>query len=100
MPAARSLSFSHCAGPRHQRQRHTQMAAPAQARDINVVGDDAAGQHRASSSGSHAQVWDEPNTRCGTCAHRDGLAGATVRLPAGFDPAELRSIVQILAALR
>ena len=28
------------------------------------------------------------------------LAGATVRLPAGFDPAELRSIVQILAALR
>lgn len=28
------------------------------------------------------------------------MAGATVRLPAGFDPAELRSIVQILAALR
>ena len=28
------------------------------------------------------------------------LAGATVRLPAGFDPAELRSIVQILATLR
>jgi transposase len=28
------------------------------------------------------------------------LAGATVRLPAGFDPAELRSIVQVLAALR
>lgn len=28
------------------------------------------------------------------------LAGATVRLPAGFDSAELRSIVQILAALR
>ena len=28
------------------------------------------------------------------------LAGATVRLPVGFDPAELRSIVQILAALR
>jgi transposase-like protein len=28
------------------------------------------------------------------------LAGATVRLPAGFDPAELRSIAQILAALR
>lgn len=28
------------------------------------------------------------------------LAGATVRLPAGFDPAELRSIVQILAVLR
>ncbi len=28
------------------------------------------------------------------------LAGATVRLPAGFDPAELRCIVQILAALR
>lgn len=28
------------------------------------------------------------------------LAGVTVRLPAGFDPAELRSIVQILAALR
>lgn len=28
------------------------------------------------------------------------LAGATVRLPAGFDPAELRSIVQILTALR
>lgn len=28
------------------------------------------------------------------------LAGATVRLPAGFDPRELRSIVQILVALR
>lgn len=28
------------------------------------------------------------------------LHDATVRLPAGFDPAELRSIVQILAALR
>ena len=28
------------------------------------------------------------------------LAGVTVRLPVGFDPAELRSIVQILAALR
>ena len=28
------------------------------------------------------------------------LAGATVRLPAGFDQAELRSIVQILTALR
>ena len=28
------------------------------------------------------------------------LAGATVRVPAGFDPQELRSIVQILAALR
>ena len=28
------------------------------------------------------------------------LAGATVRLPAGFDPQELRSVVQILAALR
>ncbi len=28
------------------------------------------------------------------------LAGATVRVPAGFDPHELRSIVQILAALR
>ena len=28
------------------------------------------------------------------------LAGATVRLPAGFDPQELRSIVQILAPLR
>ena len=28
------------------------------------------------------------------------LAGVTVCLPAGFDPAELRSIVQILAALR
>jgi transposase-like protein len=28
------------------------------------------------------------------------LNGATVRLPAGFDPAELRSIVQILAARR
>ena len=28
------------------------------------------------------------------------LAGATVRLPAGFDPAELRSIVQVLVALR
>ena len=28
------------------------------------------------------------------------LPGATVRLPAGFDPAELRCIVQILAALR
>ena len=28
------------------------------------------------------------------------LAGATLRLPAGFDPTELRSIVQILAALR
>ena len=28
------------------------------------------------------------------------LAGATVRLPAGFDPQELRSIVQILATLR
>ncbi len=28
------------------------------------------------------------------------LAGATVRLPAGFDPHELRSVVQILAALR
>ena len=28
------------------------------------------------------------------------MAGATVRLPAGFDPAELRSIVQVLAALR
>jgi transposase-like protein len=28
------------------------------------------------------------------------LAGATVRLPAGFNPVELRSIVQILAALR
>ncbi|MDP2380917.1 MAG: transposase [Pseudohongiella sp.] len=28
------------------------------------------------------------------------LAGATVRLPTGFDPAELRSIVHILAALR
>lgn len=28
------------------------------------------------------------------------LAGATVRLPAGFDPHELRSIVQILVALR
>ncbi|MDO8772107.1 MAG: transposase [Burkholderiaceae bacterium] len=28
------------------------------------------------------------------------LAGATVRLPAGFDPAELRSIVQILTTLR
>jgi transposase len=28
------------------------------------------------------------------------LAGATVCLPAGFDPQELRSIVQILAALR
>ena len=28
------------------------------------------------------------------------LAGATVRLPPGFDAQELRSIVQILAALR
>ena len=28
------------------------------------------------------------------------LAGATVRLPAGFDPQELRSVVQILATLR
>lgn len=28
------------------------------------------------------------------------LAGATVRLPAGFDPHDLRSIVQVLAALR
>jgi len=28
------------------------------------------------------------------------MAGATVRLPAGFDPAELRSIVQVLVALR
>ena len=28
------------------------------------------------------------------------LAGATVRVPAGFDPQELRSVVQILAALR
>lgn len=28
------------------------------------------------------------------------LAGATLRLPAGFDAQELRSIVQILAALR
>lgn len=28
------------------------------------------------------------------------LEAATLRLPAGFDPAELRSIVQILAALR
>ena len=28
------------------------------------------------------------------------LNDATVRLPAGFDPAELHSIVQILAALR
>ena len=28
------------------------------------------------------------------------LAGATVRLPAGFDPHDLRSVVQILAALR
>ena len=28
------------------------------------------------------------------------LGAATVRLPAGFDPAELHSIVQILAALR
>lgn len=28
------------------------------------------------------------------------LAGATVRLPAGFDPHELRSVVQILATLR
>ena len=28
------------------------------------------------------------------------LAGTTVRVPAGFDPQELRSIVQILAALR
>lgn len=28
------------------------------------------------------------------------LAGATVRVAAGFDPQELRSIVQILAALR
>ncbi|MFS8137975.1 MAG: transposase [Thermomonas sp.] len=28
------------------------------------------------------------------------LAGATVRVPAGFDPQELRRIVQILAALR
>jgi hypothetical protein len=28
------------------------------------------------------------------------LAGATVRLPAGFDPTELRSIVQILTALK
>ena len=28
------------------------------------------------------------------------LGDATVRLPAGFDPSELRSIVQVLAALR
>lgn len=28
------------------------------------------------------------------------LAGATVHLPAGFDPRELRSVVQVLAALR
>ena len=28
------------------------------------------------------------------------LSGTTVRVPAGFDPQELRSIVQILAALR
>ena len=28
------------------------------------------------------------------------LGSATIRLPVGFDPAELRSIVQILAALR
>jgi hypothetical protein len=28
------------------------------------------------------------------------LSDATVRLPAGFDPAELHSIVQILATLR
>ena len=28
------------------------------------------------------------------------LGAATVRLPAGFDPAELHSIVQILATLR
>lgn len=28
------------------------------------------------------------------------LGAATVRLPAGFDPAELHSIVQVLAALR
>ena len=28
------------------------------------------------------------------------LNDATVRLPAGFDPVELHSIVQILAALR
>lgn len=28
------------------------------------------------------------------------LAGATVRLPPGFDPQELRSVVQILATLR
>jgi hypothetical protein len=28
------------------------------------------------------------------------LAGATLRLPPGFDAQELRSIVQILAALR
>ena len=28
------------------------------------------------------------------------LAGATVRVPTGFDPRELRDIVQILAALR
>lgn len=49
-----------------------------------------------------------PTSRPGTPAARGAtrppielsLAGATVRLPAGFDPQELRSVVQILATLR
>ena len=49
-----------------------------------------------------------PTSRPGTHATRAAtrppielsLAGATVRLPAGFDPQELRSVVQILATLR
>jgi transposase-like protein len=54
-----------------------------------------------------AGVVVNPRPRCTATPHTGPrppieliLQDATVRLPSGFDPSELRSIVQILAALR
>jgi hypothetical protein len=86
--------------PPHQSQGGAQVAAPAP-RAVRCGGrHDAAGEYHTPAG---AFVRLRPRAAASTSLRPQFeliLGDATVRMPAGFDPAELHSSVQILATLR